>query len=92
MIYKIMIGKKYVYKECTILKCNVDKVVCLKNEGIVGEGKWVAYDIDSGLMIVKAKTKKALIEKVNELKEKIETIRSTDYYQKQIKIKEGMNT
>ena len=89
MIFKVTIGNgKYAYKECRILKCNVDKVVCLKKEGIVGDGKWVAYDVDSGLMIVKAKTKKALIEKVNELKNKIEEIRSTEYYQKQIKIKE----
>ena|SRR5690606_29851337 len=99
MNLKITIGNgKYAYKECSILKCNVDKVVCLKKEGIVGDGKWVAYDVDSGLMIVKAKTKKALVEKVNELKEKIEDIRSKDFYKNLIKIKEefevkeGMNT
>ena len=81
---------KYVYKKCNALKlkCNVDKVVYLKNEDIVGYGKWSAYDVDSGLLITKSKTKKELVEKVNELKDKIEEIRSTEYYQKQVEIKE----
>ena len=81
---------KYVYKKCNALKlkCNVDKVVYLKNDDIVGYGKWSAYDVDSGLLITKSKTKKELIEKVNELKEVIETIRSKRYYQDQVKEKE----
>lgn len=93
MILKLMIGNgKYEYKKCSVLKCNIDKVVYIKNEGIVGYGKWSAYDIDSGLLITKSKTKKELIEKVNELKEVIETIRSKRYYQEQIKIKEEFET
>jgi len=95
MILKIMDSNgNFTFKKCNALKlkCNVDKVVYLKNEGIVGYGKWSAYDVDSGLLITKSKTKKELVEKVNELKDKIEDIRSTEYYQKQIKIKEEFET
>jgi len=95
MILKIMDSNgEFTFKKCNALKlkCNVDKVVYLKNDDIVGYGKWSAYDVDSGLLITKAKTKKELIEKVNELKDKIEEIRSTEYYQKQIKIKEEFET
>lgn len=95
MILKIMDSNgNFTFKKCSALKlkCDVDKVVCLKNEGIVGYGKWSAYDVDSGLLITKSKTKKELVEKVNELKDKIEEIRSTEYYQKQIKIKEEFET
>ena len=91
MIFKIMDSNgNFTFKKCSALKlkCNVDKVVYLKNEGIVGYEKWSAYDVDSGLLITKSKTKKELIEKVNELKDKIEEIRSTEYYQEQVKIKE----
>ena len=91
MILKVKdIFGNYVFKKCNALKlkCNVDKVVYLKNEGIVGYGKWSAYDVDSGLLITKSKTKKELVEKVNEFKEKIEDIRSKRYYQEQVKIKE----
>ena len=86
MIYKIMIGKRYVYKNCEELKCDVKDVVYLKNEK--GSEKWSAYDVPTGLLIVKAKTKKALIEKINELKEKIEYIRSRYIYKNLIKNKE----
>ena len=90
MIYKIMIGKRYVYKNCEVLKSDVEDVVYLKNEK--GSEKWSAYAVPTGLLIVKAKTKKALVEKVNELKEKIESIRNKDYvYKNLIKIKEEFN-
>jgi hypothetical protein len=91
MILKIMDSNgNFTFKKCNALKlkCNVDKVVYLKNEDIVGYGKWSAYDVDSGLLITKSKTKKELIERVNELKEVIETIRSKRYYQDQIREKE----
>lgn len=85
MILKIMISKgNYAYRNCEVLKCDVKDVVCLRNE----DKEWVAYDAPSGLQIIKAKTKKDLTDKVNSLKDKIETIRSTSYYQDQIKIKE----
>ena len=80
-----MIGNgKYAYKNCGVLKSNVENVVYLRNE----YKEWVAYDVDSGLMIVKAKTKNELIDKVNSLKDKIEDIRDKNYYKNQIKIKE----
>jgi len=85
MILKLMIGNgKYAYKNCEVLKSNVENVVYLKNE----DKEWVAYDAPTGLLIVKAKTKNDLAEKVNSLKEKIENIRDKNYYKNQIKIKE----
>ena len=88
MILKIMIKGNYVYKNCEVLKCDVKDVVYLKNEKRSEKEKWSAYDVPTGLLIVKAKTKKALVEKVNDFKEKIEDIRSRDFYKNQIKIKE----
>ena len=85
MILKLMIGNgKYAYRNCEVLKSNVENVVYLKNEN----KEWVAYDAPSGLLIIKAKTKNELIDKVNSLKEKIEDIRNKNYYKNQIKIKE----
>lgn len=85
MILKLMIGNgKYAYRNCEVLKSNVENVVYLKNEN----KEWVAYDAPSGLLIIKAKTKNELIDKVNSLKEKIEDIRDKNYYKNQIKIKE----
>jgi len=85
MILKLMIGNgKYAYKNCEVLKSNVENVVYLKNE----DKEWVAYDAPTGLLIIKAKTKNELTDKVNSLKEKIENIRDKNYYKNQIKIKE----
>lgn len=85
MILKLMIGNgNYAYRNCSVLNCDVENVVYLRNE----YKEWVAYDAPSGLLIVKAKTKNGLTDKVNSLKDKIEDIRDKNYYKNQIKIKE----
>lgn len=74
----------YKYVDCKLLKCDIINVAYFK-EYSKGE-KYTAIDIESGLLITRESTIKALIHKVNNYKEKIEIVRNSDNYKKLIEL------
>lgn len=81
----------YKYVNCKLLKCNVDNVAYFKDENVSGN-KYFAFDIPSGMLLTREKNKKDLIDKINSCKNKLDNIRTSDYYNKEIERKENTQT